>query len=276
VTVGNGGGKPYVAGNISYTDSCNPSPSDCDDRITVSDGSVKHISGVDQAAPIDGLIDTRVDNIQNSNNNSATGEISGTQLDFANTSPTDEVILTDGVYYLSDISVGSGQTVYLDTTAGDITLAVEEYVTLADNANIVVLGDNTVNVYVAGTGAHTNDLYMGSSSEITNAGDDAKQFRMFGKSDFTALIGSGSGGNLARLVGVVFAPPGASGTGKVTLDGGGVYGGILTGETEIAGGNGGSIHYDKALENQQILERNQYAVKVTYIHASVNEVNVTD
>jgi len=276
VTVGSGSGKPYVEGNISYTDQCNPSPSDCASRITDPDGSVSEIDGVQQASAINGIIETRAENARDTNDNGTTGEVSAGTLDYANSGTTDDVTLTNGTYYLTELTVGNGQTVNLDTTDGDVTIVVEENVYLDDNAKMEVIGDNVTNVYVVGSGSHTNDLYMGSSSEITNAGDDAPQFRLFGKDDFTARIGSGAGGNLARFVGVVFAPPGDTGTGSVTLDGGGVYGAILTGETEIAGGNGGSIHYDQALESQPILERDDYAVRVTYIHASVNEVEVSD
>jgi len=272
VYTSNGGGKPYVYGNISYTTDCD---GPCDSRITKPGAEVKQISGVKQAPAINGIIQTRAEEVESDNDNSATGNISSRQLNFGNAAPSDTVELHEGTYYLTDLVVPAGDTVLLNTTEGDITIVVEQNVKLDDNSKVKVIGDNSVSVSVVGQGAHTFDFYMGSSSVVTNDGDDAPQFRMIGQDNFTAQIGSGAGGNLAQYVGVIYAPPGRSGPGSVTLDGGEVYGGILTGTTAIDGGNGGSIHYDEALKSQPVLERGGSVVRVTYIHASVNEVSVT-
>jgi len=267
VYVGNGGGKPYVYGNVSYSDNCN----DCASRITKPSGSTKQISGIDQAPAINGIVRTQVNETSTSNDNGA-APISGNQLQYS----SGTVELTAGSYYLEDIDVPNSNTITLNTTDGEIYLAVEENVEIEDNARIEVVGNGTASVYVGGAGGNSNQLSLGTDSEVTNAGDDAPQFRVFGKDDFTATIGGGSGGNLAKYVGVIYAPPGTSGTGTVTLQSGVVYGGILTGTTTIATGNGGSIHYDEALRTQRVLEQSDSIVRVTYIHASTNEVQVED
>jgi len=270
VDVGNGkgGGAPEINGNISYSDTCRNSKDACERKAT---GSVRQISGIDQAPAINGIVRTQVNETKKNNNNGDSGvPITGNTLDAGS------VELTSGSYYLENIDVASSETVTLNTTDGDIYLAVEENVEVDDNAAIEVVGDGTVSVYVLGSTGDPNQLYMDESSRITNAGDDAPQFRLFGQSNFTATIGGGSGGSLAKYVGVIYAPPGTAGTGSVTLDSGVVYGGLLTGTTEIASGNGGSIHYDEALRTQRVLEQSDSIVRVTYIHASTNEIQVAD
>lgn len=270
VDVGNGkgGGSPDINGNISYSDRCENSEDACERKAT---GSVDQISGIDQAPAINGIVRTQVNETRTNNDNGDSGvPITGTTLD------PGSVELTAGSYYLEELDVAGSETLTLNTTDGDIYIAVDENVVLGPGANVNVTGDGTVSVYVLGSAGSANQLYMGEHSNVTNAGDDAPQFRLFGQSNFTATIGGGSGGNLAQYVGVIYAPPGTAGTGSVTLDSGVVYGGILTGTTTIANGNGGSIHYDEALRTQRVLEQSESIVRVTYIHASTNEIRVED
>ncbi|WP_324662752.1 DUF7289 family protein [Haloarcula sediminis] len=266
----NGNGAPFVDGNISYSDRCDDSRNACDNR---SSGQVSQISGIDQAPAINGIVRTQVNETRSSNDNADSGvPISGDRLNYS----AGTVELRAGSYYLQTVDVASGGRVTLNTTDGDIFLAVEENVDLGENASMEVVGDGTVSVYVEGSGGNSNQLSLGKGASITNDGDDAPQFRLFGQDDFTATIGDGSGGNLAKYVGVIYAPPGASGTGTVTLASGVVYGGVLTGTTTIGSGNGGSIHYDEALRTQQVLEQSESIVRVTYIHASTNEVQIAN
>ncbi|MDS0277917.1 hypothetical protein NDI85_08925 [Halomicroarcula sp. S1AR25-4] len=270
VVVGNGAGKPDVDGNISYTDNCSPSVSDCQSRIVDPDGGVKQISGVDQAAAINGIVRDRLETAASDNDNAGT-PADGASIDY--TSGTAE--LEDGTYYLTDLTVASGDTLTLDTTGGDIVLAVQENVELGDGATIEVEGPGTVSLYVGGTGGHTDHVFLDDDAAVTNLGDDAPQFRAYGRDNLTVTIGGGSSSHPAKYVGVIYAPPGVTGTGSVTIDGGLVYGGILTGQTTIENSGKGGIHYDEALRTQNILSRDDSVVKVTYIHASVNQVNVT-
>ncbi|MFC6975704.1 hypothetical protein ACFQL1_15180 [Halomicroarcula sp. GCM10025709] len=272
VKVGNGGGKPDVGGDINYTTACQPSVADCQSRITAPSGTVNQVDGVPKRGALDYLVRRTVEEADDTNSNGATSAIAGDSLDYGAASPSDEVTLGPGNYYLDRIDA-SGKEIYFDTTSGNITLSVHEYVHLADS-DIEVLGDGVVFVYVEGSGPQTEDLYLDKDSEITNAGDDATQLRVFGQANFTGRIGSGGGGSdPAKYVGVIYAPPGNGGTGDVNLDFGEVYGGLVTGTTTV---NKGSIHYDEALREKQTLTRGDDVVRVTYLHISANRVNVTD
>ncbi len=271
VKVGNGGGKPDVGGDINYTTACQPSIADCQSRITTASGTVNQIDGIQKRGALDYLIRSTVEEADDSNGNGGTSSISGDTLDYGAAGPSDEVTIGPGNYYLDRIDA-SGKEIYFDTTSGNVTLSVREYIHLVDS-DIEVLGDGVVFVYVEGAGPHTEDLYLDKDSAITNAGDDANQFRIFGQANFTGRIGSGGGGSdPAKYVGVIYAPPGNGGTGDVNLDFGEVYGGLVTGTTTI---NKGSIHYDEALREKQTLTRGDDVVRVTYLHISTNRVNVT-
>ena len=269
VTVGSGSGQPQVNGNISYSDEpCE----DCEDQIISSSGTAEQISGIDEAPAINGIVSTQVSEAR-ANNDNTSASLSETI--------NGSVEIGAGTYYAEQIDVADSETVTLNTSEGDIYFGVREYIHLGTGSSIEVVGNGTVSVYVQGAGTHSNDLALNASSEITNPGDDAPQFRIFGPDNFTATIGDGSGGDLAKFVGVIYAPPGSSGSGSVTLGGGVIYGGALTGTTYIGGpgfgnGNAGSIHYDEALSTQQVLEQSNSIVRVTYIHASTNEVQVED
>ncbi|MBX0303651.1 DUF7289 family protein [Haloarcula salinisoli] len=268
VYVGNGNGSPDIDGNISHTDGCDKCEEN--DKIT---GELNQISGIDKAPSINGIVQTQVNESEKSNDN-AGAPITDDTLNYT----AGSVELSAGRYYLEDITVANEDTVTLNTTEGNIFIGVRENVELAENATIEVVGDGTVSVYVLGDGGHASQLSMAAYSEVTNAGDDAPQFRMFGQDDFTARIGDGGGGTngLAKYVGVIYAPPGTSGTGTVTLEKGTIYGGVLTGTTTIANGNGGSIHYDMALRTTRVLTQSESIIRVTYIHASTNEIQVED
>jgi hypothetical protein len=270
VANGNGNGQPWVYGNISYSDEpCK----NCNGRIIKPGAKKTQISSIDEAPAINGIVRTQVSEAKADNDNSSAS--------FSTNTLTGSVEIGAGTYYLNQIDLASSETVTLNTTEGNIYIGVQEYVHLDTGSTIEVVGDGTVSVYVQGTGSATNDLSLAANSQITNPGDDAPQFRAFGQDNFTALVGDGSGGDLAKYVGVIYAPPGTAGSGTVTLGGGVVYGGVLTGTTYIGGrgfgnGNAGSIHYDEALKTEQVLTQSESIVRVTYIHASTNEVRVED
>jgi hypothetical protein len=252
-----GAGQPDVYGNISYADSCLPS-GECDDRIVSgSGGSVNEIDGIRLTESIGWFIDTSIEDIR-SNADATNPTIAGATLD-------------DGQYYFDDLNLGSGDTLQLDTSDGPVIIAVNGTVSLADSAEISVVGDAHVELYVGGEDG-VDDLTMDDKSKITTNNNNATKFRTYGDADFKATLGGGGSGNLAVYTGVIYAPPGSTGAGTVTLDGAEVFGGILAGQTTI---KGGSIHYDKALEGKRVVPEEARIIRVTYLHVSESTISVT-
>ena len=264
ITHSQGGGQPMVHGDIEYVDDCvAPDPDkevDCQDRIEDgSGGEARQISDIELTDPIDWFIRTVVEE---------------TAITADETNPDiDGETLGEGAYYFDSFDLGADQQLELDTSDGEVIIAVDGDATLGSNAEISITGDDHVQFYVIGDDG-TDDFVMNEDARVSAVNDNATQFRMYGMSDFDATLGAGNA-NLAVFTGVIYAPPGSSGTGTVNLDGAEVFGGVLTGQTEIKDGPGGSIHYDEALRGTNIVPEDARVIRVTYLHVSQNEIVIS-
>ncbi|MXR52215.1 hypothetical protein GRX03_11455 [Halovenus sp. WSH3] len=255
---GKGGGQPTVYGNIEYTDDC----IDCEDAIASipsRDWEATQIDGVRSAAPIGFYVESQIEAIEEDADEVDPG--------------TDQTLQSGDYYFDSSLTVDNGDNLTLDTSDGRIDIAVEENVIVEDDSTIHVTGDGRVRVFVGGNVPDgTYHFALKDSSEINETGTDARKFRMYGKEDFKATIGNSGGiGTLAKFVGVIYAPPSETSDSSVNIDGAEVFGGMLTGTTTL---NAGSIHYDEALRNEQVIEPDAGAVTVTFLHVTVNEITV--
>jgi len=280
------GGQPCVYGNINYTESCDTAtggPSaECEDAIVSSSGgSDNQISGVDTVPQINSLVSEQIaaTDEPSENDNSDTTNISTSNQFVYDADDNTEV--GAGTYYVTNMNPTGDETILLNTTNGDVTVVVQENIYLERNTgpgpgttgDIEVTGEGGVaNVYIGGTGGNSDQLQMDRNGRIFNDGDDAPQFQLYGRDNLTAEIGEGQASQPAIYVGAIYAPPGASGSGRVDINGGEVFGGVLTGTTTL---DGGSIHYDEALQDTNIVGGSETLPDIQYIHASVNRVNVT-
>jgi hypothetical protein len=270
VSASAGSGQTSVYGNINHTDSCNPSTSDCEDRVENTSASVNEIDGIPTEPQIDYYVDNRIEKINDSGNPGGAPIDSNDRLQFS----SNEVELTDGKYILDKIDFtanGGGDEIVLNTTDGDITVAVREDVSIPADSNITIEGDGNVLLFVGNESSSQWAFEMAKGSAVWNDGDNADQFRLYGKEDVSVRIGDNSA-DKAKFVGVIYTPPGNDGNGTVELNKGEVFGGIVTGTTVIE--NGGSIHYDEALREKQVINPDANVLKVTYLHVSVNRVRV--
>jgi len=272
-----GGGQPEVEGSINHTTGCTatgPPGTNCSDRIDPpSAGSVNNISGVDTSQnTLNAFIDSKAEEIDGGATN-----ISGNRLDFG---AADTVELSSSSYYLERIDLDADEELVLDTDGEVVTLVVEGDIRLKGSGSgggtITVEDRGKVRVYVKGNDSVTpyapgneKELSMQKNSEISIDNDTASRFRVYGKDDFTAKIGEWNN-NLAKYVGVIYAPPGKTGNGRVDVDGGEIYGAIVTGNTTI---DKGSIHYDVMLRKTGTLS-DRKVLKIPYLHVSVSRVRV--
>jgi len=256
----NTGGQPKVFGNINYTNSC----TDCSDAIVTGTGTKNKIDGVREAAAVDFFVNATVSGIDS--------RASGSNR---NPSLSDGTVLDESEYYFDSLEINNNDKIELDTSSGNIDIAVSDNIKLNEGATLEVTGDGFVRIFVDGDSfAGTNHLKMENDASILTPEDNATQLRVYGKRDFTATLGGGGAGSLARFVGVLYAPPGANGNGEIEINGAEVLGGILTGTTTIPNGGTGSIHYDEALRNKRIIPPDANQVKVTFLHVTVNEITV--
>ncbi|PYZ02848.1 hypothetical protein C8039_07570 [Halogeometricum sp. wsp3] len=118
------------------------------------------------------LVNRRVANASDTNDNGATGSISGNQL------AAGDQTLDAGTYYLEDLTL-SGETLTINTGGDDVTIAVRDYVYIENNGRIKVNGGGKVRLYVKGEAmspsGHHFHIYRTGDVDIDNA-NNSKQF----------------------------------------------------------------------------------------------------
>lgn len=176
--------------------------------------------------------------------------------------------LTAGSYYLDRIDLGSGETLRLDSDNGEINLAVDGDVTIADDAEIVATDDNRTNVYVGGDA----DI-GGQSGDVTVAVENDRTPRLwfYMRSDRQIHFRQHAG-----FQGVVYGPGGRLSPGvDIVMDNQAEVWGALVGDVPNLD-NQNVIHYDEALANADSVQELHNVPAITYLHVSVNRIHVTD
>lgn len=270
-----------IYGDILYTDDCTVQGggfTTCEDVQRPPGEVVEQIDGVESDPPIGYIVEQMVSAAQASGNHVELGEGTG-QTD----------TLETGQYYTEEI-VLSGETVTFDTSDGDIILAVENRILLENDASIEVLGDGEVTLAVNGSDAH-RELFLDGGGERTvwapetdesgeptaEATNDATRLTILGDRDFRgAIVGS-------EFTGAIYAPSDENGVGEVIVDNQGtVYGAVVTGDLYLGqpggefGGVGATVHFDRQLLDQTIIDPDESVIRITYLHVTENEISVTN
>ena len=268
-------GNADIQGDIYWTDSFSASGSASYDSET-------QISGVAERAELNTFVGSRGQAVADDNDNGDANDgydaiTSGPnpRLDYSTRSTVE--IENAGEYHLQRIDLASGETLELDTSDGDITLAVDEYVDVSGRIDIE--GDNTVFVYVRTMGANPSDgkVSVGGwrdaglrvhDGKVNVEGNDSTQFRVYANDTFNTSVENG------QFTGVIWSPVGADGPGGFTIGHGDVYGGVVSGDVFIE--TKGRIHYDEALGQTQVVTRDANVIRITYVHVSENTVRFED
>lgn len=257
VTISNNG---EIHGNLSYggTASGGGYPSGVD-------GWAAQNASVNGADSVERLIDTRRESIEDSNDNADPSvDVDESTNTLENCASTCE--LTAGQYNLSEITLSSSnnENLRIDTSGGDVDIVVHGTITVENDQQITVDGQNRVNVYVEG------DFYQQNDALVTVQGDRAPNLWIYTNPDADVVFSQN-----AEFTGVVYGPNGPSNDGAdITLDQNAhVYGGVV-GDVSFVANNYG-IHYDEALQQTETTTIPQAIPSVTYVHVSTNEVNVT-
>jgi len=212
-------------------------------------GSVRSSDAVDL------LIQERIDEIRGDNDNGATGDVSSGDLNCGSS-----CTLTAGEYYFDGLSVGGD--LELDTSSGNIELAVDGNLNVSDN--IEVVGDGRVNVWVR------DDASFDNGVEVIEADDNSTKFWLYMKPDRSATLR-----NNAQFRGVIYGPgnvePGVNITLKQNVD---VFGGVI-GNVDFAANNVW-VHYDEALADTESVTYETSIITITYLHVSENRIKIRD
>lgn len=242
-------------------------------------GEVSRISGVDALPPMGGVVDKTVDRIQGSNDNGATGLITGEELSIPGSSGE----LSAGTYYFEEFDL-RGKELVLNTTDGDIEIAVQDWLRVVEetgsDGQIRVVGDGDVRLFVSGEesvtvsptglGSRSVNMHVGKGSTVRVPNHDASQFVVYAPSSFNATI-TGSQGKQSVFDGVVYAPAGRDGVGWVYVKQADVYGAVVTGDLTV--GQYGAIHFDRGIVTE---DGRAGPSEIDFLHVIEREIRIED
>ncbi len=251
-------GDAEIDGNANWTTDFDPHD---EDSIT---GGDYQIDGVTEILPINRLVYDRTDELRERNDNDAAGENDDLIQDETLDIDGEEATLEAGEYYLDTLYL-EGETLYLNTTDGDITIGVEKWVKLDEGgqgnqpSEIAVEGDGNVRLFVASEETVSVDNIQGANaagfgeghfvaenSNVTGLDKESPRFQVFGPDNFVGAIGGGE----PEVTAAIIAPTGEFAPGKFYVMQGELFGAIVTGELTL--GQNGKVHFDRALIDEEI------------------------
>ena len=239
-----------VSGNVSYGGSFDRHKQATVGGWSASNGSVEKID------PVGSMVSARNESIRE------TGE----ERDRFDCDTTCE--LSAGQYYADGIHLGNGETLRLNLEDGNISLALSGPI-VVDGGKIEVVNpseNDRVNVYM-----DASELTVVGAGNVSVTGDKAGKFRVYGPPGVEAEFS----GSQTRFVGMLYAPNSESRQGEISVTTHAqVFGALVGGKTTLQ--SGGVVHFDRQLTQSSTLPPDyEVAPHVTYMHVSVNRVNVT-
>jgi hypothetical protein len=297
---------PNYGDRISQIDDDEPDP---DSVSNVSDTlpraeTVEEMFGFTTAEKIDG--------IRNTNNNSEAADIDNEKFVDDSTVEVgpgsyylDELVANGNKIIKLNLTKDGG---------GNITLAVDGKMELTESAQLCIIYDdagsnNKVRTFLAGggPGAGSDNLIMDSGADVLtvhkdnlddpdyDCDDDGDgQDESYDPSNPPATYNGTHQANKFWLysapgiqaefkqrvdfTGVVYAPDTRSSTANIVIHGGRIYGAVVAQVTDMDENNRvGAIYFDTALGDASVRQvEGVKPVKVSYLHVSVNRINVTD
>ncbi len=139
-----------------------------------------------------------------------------------------ETITSSGKY--SKIDLGNSEKLEID---GDVELYITGTIVLGNSAEIEILEDSSLTIYVDG------DVEGKNGSRITNKNEDSKKFKLMGTDSCAQMVMKNSG----NMYGVLYAPQA-----DLILDNSATFWGAVVAETcEMK--NSATLYYDASLQN---------------------------
>jgi len=222
-------------------------------------GSISGGADVSKRSSVGGLINEKEAAYRQENDNGGAPIDSDDEL----TGCASTCELNPGRYYLSQISLASSERLLLDASSGDIEIYVENGVDIDGGTIELAGGDGTVRVYNDG------NYDMSAGSEVVIPGDRSPRHWVYMQPGKQADLD----GN-AVFRGVIYGPDdGENEAVGVQMEANvAVYGGIVGDTDEFE--NNPTIRYDEALADERPVAADESIPRVSYLHVTVNEVEV--
>ncbi|MFB6218192.1 MAG: hypothetical protein ABEH77_03270, partial [Halobacteriaceae archaeon] len=253
--------KAEVTGNVSYGGTLSKAG-----NAVIGGWSAPNAS-VTTPEPVEQLIDDKRTSFQGTgSDNDAESHVDNSTNSLTGCSSTCD--LDAGDYLLSNVNLGSGDELVLDTSGGEVEVVVDGDITIEGDAKVEVTGGGTARFYIEGSSTIQNQ------ANVTVPGERSSGLWLYMNSGESADFN-----NQARFVGVVYGP-GSGGSGGVDIG--------LNNKIDIFGGlvgqvdavqNKMGIHFDEALVGEDPLAAagggGSGTPSITYLHVSTVGVNVT-
>jgi Mg-chelatase subunit ChlD len=198
-------------------------------------------------SPMDDEIDDTVSTVETYNDNDDVAAVSGGSVQY----DAGSAALASGVYYLDDLTVPAGNTLTLDTSGGDVVLAVDGDVDVGDDAKIEVTGSGQVRAYVAEPTGSSDQLTVGRQAAVVVTDGGTRTYRSNAlvvacKAGCSASFEKGTGSTPTQFTGVLYGPGDDADDGTVSLGKhvevwGAIAAGTVTFEQQS------SLHFDRTL-----------------------------
>ncbi|WP_435063954.1 DUF7289 family protein [Halobaculum sp. EA56] len=246
-----------VRGNVSYTGSLTIEGSATVDGWTAANASV------DDLDPVDGLIDQRREEFADSNDNDQT-----TAIDDSTDTLNDcgsGCTLTAGRYYVHGFTLQNSERLEIDTSGGPVEVVVLGDITLQDGAVVNVTGGGVARFYLE------EKVTIQDQANVTVTDQRAPGLWLYMNPSKQAKVQGES-----TFVGVIYGPGGDGGSGvDITIQNQAeVYGGVVGAVNTIQ--NGIELHFDRALLNERAIPGGAALPRITYLHVSVTEIEVSE
>lgn len=200
-----------------------------------------------ELSPMDDEIDDTVSTVRTYNDNDDVAAVSGGSVQYDGGSAT----LASGVYYLDDLTVPAGSTLTLDTSGGDVVLAVDDDVDIDDGATVEVTGSGRVRAYVAEPTGSSDQFTVGRQAAVVTTDGGTRTYRSDAlvvacKAGCSASFEDGTGSTPTQFTGVLYGPGDDADDGTISLGKhvevwGAIAAGTVTFEQQS------SLHFDRTL-----------------------------
>lgn len=169
-------------------------------------------------------------------------------------------IISSGNYYLSSFSLPNSYVLKFDTTSGPVNIAIDNKITLNQQANITVIGNNPVRIYL------NKEFEVLNQVEINqNKNDTSSLFQIISSNSQKIELSTQT-----QFTGFIWAP-----NAEVVQEHGGnninIYGAVVAKKFEI--GTGVNVYFDDALRNMN--SEFSSGEILTYLYITQNEMVVS-
>ena len=268
-------GNVYAEGVVSLSTSCGASGAYCVDGAVYVNNSTAGSGGpttalyptggaersavisdswgngtvIPNVPPMDEEIDGTVSTVERYNDNDDVAVVSGDTIRYTGGSAT----LPSGVYYLDELDVPAGNTLTVDTSGGDVVLAVDGDVAVGDDATVEVTGPGQVRTFVGEPTGSNDQLTVGRQARVVVTDGGTRTYRSNAlvvacKAGCNATFEKGIGSAPTQFTGVLYGPGDDADDGTVSLGKhvevwGAIVAGTVTFEQQS------SLHVDATLQN---------------------------